>query len=81
MKIYYKLTKLRKKDKEYTEKELRRLNKCLDKALNIKEVKFKRIINLKDDLEIKNIDVPFILKRIGIQIVGKKIREHKEIIV
>lgn len=83
LKIYYRLTKLRIRNGEYEEWERVRLKKCLREAMDEKKPTLKRVIRLANDLEFRKINVPFILKRIGISVKGNvKPREaESEIIV
>jgi intein/homing endonuclease len=50
------------------EKEL--LRGLVDKAVQQNQIKVKKIIRIKNDLEIKLVDVPMVLRRLGIGVVG-----------
>ena len=80
LKIYHKLTKLRTKDEHYNDEELALLNKCLRIASTQKKRKVKKINMIRDNLEIKSVNLPFILRRIGIDIVGH-VKPPKEDVV
>ena len=70
LKIYHRLTKLRDKDEHYTDEELTLLNKCLKKAATQKKRKVKKINMIRDNLEIKSVNLVYILRRIGILVEG-----------
>jgi len=81
LKINHKLTKLRKKDSHYDERDLEILNKCIKKTFSTKSRKIKRINRLRDHLEIKMINVGYILRRIGIDITGNIPPPKDEVVI
>jgi len=82
LKTYLQLTTLRRQLKEYKKWERKRLRKCLKEAFVRKHPKLKKVIQLKEDLELETIDIVFLLRRIGIQVLGKNGKQKRpEIIV
>ena len=68
--ISYKLARIRTKDKQYQDWEKELLKELPDKAVEQKQVKIKKIVRIKNDLEIKLIDIPTVLKRLGVNVIG-----------
>lgn len=64
----YKLARIRTKEKYYLEWEKVLLKGLMETVLVKKPVKLKTVIKLKNDLEFKAINVPFILRGVGINL-------------
>jgi DNA polymerase-1 len=66
----YKLARVRTKEDMYEDWEKELLRGLVDKAVQQNQIKVKKIIRIKNDLEIKLVDVPMVLRRLGIGVVG-----------
>jgi len=79
--INHKLTRLRNKDNHYYEKDLEKLNKVLTDLFQPKKRKVRRVNRLRDNLELKSINVVYVLRRIGISIEGYSKPPKDEVII
>lgn len=67
----YKLARIRTKLAQYEQWEVEELNKVLEKFNSDIEIEAKKAIRIRDDLELKTIDIIQTLKRLGVKVLGK----------
>lgn len=67
----YKLAKIRTKKKQYEDWEYPILDVVMKQFYDNREVEAKKVIRVRDDLELKTIDIIQTLKRLGVNVVGK----------
>jgi DNA polymerase-1 len=68
--ISYKLARVRTKEKMYDDWEKELLKGLVDKAVEQKEIKVKKIVRINNDLEIKLVNIPMVLRRLGVKVIG-----------
>lgn len=67
----YKLARIRVKREQYEDWELPILDEVVKQFDDNREVEAKKVIRVRDDLELKTIDIIQTLKRLGVNVVGK----------
>jgi DNA polymerase-1 len=68
--ISYKLARIRTKEEMYEDWEKELLKGLVDKATQQNQIKVKKILRISNDLEIKSVNIPMVLRRLGIKVIG-----------
>jgi DNA polymerase-1 len=68
--VSYKLARIRTKEEMYEDWEKELLKGLVDKATQQNQIKVKKILRINNDLEIKLVNIPQVLRRLGIKVIG-----------
>jgi len=66
----YKLARIRTKEEMYEDWEKELLKGLVDKAIQQNQIKVKKVMRINSDLEIKLVNIPTVLRRLGVKVIG-----------